>query len=469
MAMHAVPIHRLNGPSNDRSSELALLSPSKTAGDDFWFDPFLLDQNDQHIRWLSRPNQQLVLEKYSQDQEKFRITFDVEGFNPDNIKEKSENRYMQKQFEKSYDIPYNADIDVMASYITQLHMLVVEIPLNPQIQRPVEHLAPSQNDQRRLSFSLNKAQEQFQQQQHNQVAHNNSLPLPGSQIRRTSITKTTTTTTTSGDSHHTQGCQNSTERSNAVQSCQSHTGQQQVQSNEKSSSTSANTHSSTLNSSGLANLPIDIPTELLQSGGTITITKRKVSVTKTHDGSEPQITSSSHQTSQNQQHTVSSSQHLPIGQHQQPQQNTTTGIQQSHIHENRSNNQQQQEQQQTNTATNKQSTQSSANNRRMFTLEEFLENKTWNPRIIDGENGEKILYMRLEIKAGIKPEQVQITLKDRDLRVEIGNKATTDTTGRYSNEHSYRQVTLFPTCDINKLKTYFKDDNYLHIEVPIKL
>ena len=33
----------------------------------------------------------------------------------------------------------------------------------------------------------------------------------------------------------------------------------------------------------LANLPLEIPAELLASGGTITIQKRKVSVTKTID------------------------------------------------------------------------------------------------------------------------------------------------------------------------------------------
>ncbi|CAF4338829.1 unnamed protein product, partial [Didymodactylos carnosus] len=461
------------GSSNDRSSELALLSPSKTAGDDFWFDPFSLGQNDHNIRWLSRPNQQLVSEKYSQDPEKFRITFDVEGFNPDNIKiyiqsrkltisgiyeEKSENRYMQKQFEKSYDIPYNADVEAMASYITSSNMLVVEIPINPQIQRQVDHLAPSANDQRRLSFSLNKAQEQFlqhqnQNQNQNQLVHTNSLPPLGSQVRRTSITKTTTTTRSGGDTHHSQANLSSAEKSSDTQTHQSNTGHQLA-------STSLNTQSSTLNSN-LANLPIEIPPELLQSGGTITITKRKVSTTKTHDGGEPHTTGSSvHQTSENQEHR-SAGQDLHLN--QQLQQHSD--VQQLHTNENQSNNQQQQ----THMTSNKQGTQSHTSNRRMFTLEEFLENKTWNPKIIDGENGQKILYMRLEMKPGIKPEQVQITLKDRDLRVEVGNKATTDNTGRYSSEHSYRQVTLFPTCDVDKLKTTFKDDHYLHIEVPIKL
>jgi len=37
----------------------------------------------------------------------------------------------------------------------------------------------------------------------------------------------------------------------------------------------------------LANLPIEIPPELLATGGTITIQKRKVSVTRTADTSAP--------------------------------------------------------------------------------------------------------------------------------------------------------------------------------------
>lgn len=41
---------------------------------------------DKDIRWLSRPNQQLVQTRYSQDAEKFRITFDAENFQPEQIK-----------------------------------------------------------------------------------------------------------------------------------------------------------------------------------------------------------------------------------------------------------------------------------------------------------------------------------------------------------------------------------------------
>jgi len=39
----------------------------------------------------------------------------------------------------------------------------------------------------------------------------------------------------------------------------------------------------------------------------------------------------------------------------------------------------------------------------------------------------------------------------------------------FIGEHSYRQVTLFSTCEVDQLKTELKDDGFLHIQVPIKL
>lgn len=105
---------------------------------------------------------------------------------------------MQKQFEKAFDIPINADVEAMASYITPHHMLVVEIPLNPHFQQQslqINHLSvdESLNNQRRLSFSLNK----FNQlnEQGNQLS---ALSPPIQSGRRTSISKTTTTTTSTG-------------------------------------------------------------------------------------------------------------------------------------------------------------------------------------------------------------------------------------------------------------------------------
>ena len=108
---------------------------------------------------------------------------------------------MQKQFEKSYDIPYNADVEAMAAYITPTHMLVVEIPLNPNFQHlstQMDHLNINNNlnDQRRLSFSLNKFNTLNNQGGFLSNSNNlSSLPPPGQPVRRTSITKTTTTTT----------------------------------------------------------------------------------------------------------------------------------------------------------------------------------------------------------------------------------------------------------------------------------
>jgi len=110
---------------------------------------------------------------------------------------------VQKQFEKSFDIPFNADVEAMASYITPSHMLVTEIPLNPNIQQQspqIDHLNINNNlnNQRRLSFSLNKFNTLNNQGLLSTSNNLSSLPPPGQPVRRTSITKTTTTTTSTG-------------------------------------------------------------------------------------------------------------------------------------------------------------------------------------------------------------------------------------------------------------------------------
>lgn len=120
--------------------------------------------------------------------------------------EHSEGRHMQKQFEKSFDIPINADVEAMASYITPNHMLVVEIPLDPNFQTRSSsssmdflNVNDSLNNQRRLSFSLNKFRtlnEQGLSTTGNQLS--SGLIPPVQPVRRTSISKTTTTTTSTG-------------------------------------------------------------------------------------------------------------------------------------------------------------------------------------------------------------------------------------------------------------------------------
>ena len=76
MSSQSVPIHRTNADGT---------GPKKK--DDSWFNAFdYAPGQDASIRWLSRPNQQVIQGKYNRDTEKFRITFDVENFKPEQIK-----------------------------------------------------------------------------------------------------------------------------------------------------------------------------------------------------------------------------------------------------------------------------------------------------------------------------------------------------------------------------------------------
>ena len=65
----------------------------------------------------------------------------------------------------------------------------------------------------------------------------------------------------------------------------------------------------------LANLPIEIPPELLATGGTITIQKRKVSVTKTavdpNTVHSPPVPSTSQNTTQSTSSTMTTANNLP--------------------------------------------------------------------------------------------------------------------------------------------------------------
>lgn len=77
MSSQSVPIHRTNTDGTSSSKKK----------DDSWFNAFdFAPGQDATIRWLSRPNQQAIQGKYSRDTEKFRITFDVENFKPEQIK-----------------------------------------------------------------------------------------------------------------------------------------------------------------------------------------------------------------------------------------------------------------------------------------------------------------------------------------------------------------------------------------------
>ena len=63
-----------------------------------------------------------------------------------------------------------------------------------------------------------------------------------------------------------------------------------------------------------------------------------------------------------------------------------------------------------------------------MSLEEFLQNKTWNPTLIDGsDEKKKILHMRLQMKPGTTLDQMKISINGHDLRIEVDNKVTNET------------------------------------------
>jgi len=58
----------------------------------------------------------------------------------------------------------------------------------------------------------------------------------------------------------------------------------------------------------------------------------------------------------------------------------------------------------------------------MYTLEQFLQNTTWNPRLEDaGEAGKKILHMRLQVKSWTTKDNLNIELNGYDLRINFEN------------------------------------------------
>ncbi|UJR37901.1 hypothetical protein I4U23_030590 [Adineta vaga] len=465
MSSQVLPVYR---PENNST-----IGNSINNRNEIWFDAFnFAPGQDQTIRWLNRPNQQLVQEKYPYDIEKFRITFDAENFQPEHIKiyiqnykltitgiyeERSEGRHMQKQFEKSYDIPYSADVELMACYITPVHMLVVEIPLQQNLQPHIsqgDHLNVNKmiNDNRRLSFSLNKYNTLNNQGLSSTSNNLSTLPPPGQQMRRSSITKTTTTTTgstplppeaaellrsaetTTGGTHTYSTHVTERRPSNVIINESALPPQPPITSTNNQGKTTT-----ILTSADLANLPIEIPPELLASGGTITIQKRKVSVTKTADSNAAHSTPVP--STNNNPTYVTSSTTIPA----------TNNLTQPMTNERRNSR-----------------TISTSNQRRTVTLDEFLQNKSWNPSIIDSSDGKKILLMRLQMKPETTADQLKVTLNGIVLRVEVDAK-TSPETGRFMNEHSYRQITLFPTCEIEQLKTELRNDGCLYIQVPIRL
>ncbi|CAM4911825.1 unnamed protein product [Rotaria socialis] len=466
MTTQTIPIYRTTTNSNSTDNK-----------NDVWFNAldFTHDQ-DEHIRWLSRPNQLSVHKKYPSDVENFRITFDVENFQPKKIKiyiqnykltisgvyeERDGNRLVQKEFERKFDIPVNADVDSMSSFITPAHMLVVEIPLNPSAE--VEHLniSGNQNDLHRLSFSLNKFNLSNKQGLSSTLHDSSSLSISSQQIQRISFTKTITTTTTSGATAppfeaiellKSAGITNYnniyTYSAYTSKHPTSNTDNQNIIIHEPNRSSTTHGQQTLLTSSDLTNSSLKIPMDLWTNGGTITIQNRKVSVTKATDGNidravtVPLSYNNADIKSASLVSTSTTPSASPNAFNQQK-----TNIREGHGLKALSN---------------------SKNQSRKYTLEEFLQNKIWNPSLVDGSDGKKILHMRLQMKSDATLNQIKISRNAYDLRVEFNNKISTEDR-QFMTEDSYRQVTLLPMCEIDQLKTELKDDGFLHIQVPIKL
>lgn len=70
-------IHRLNED----------VTIKKRTEDQNEFDAFNFAHGQDHnIRWLSRPNRQLIQQRNYHDTNRFRISFDAENFQPEQIK-----------------------------------------------------------------------------------------------------------------------------------------------------------------------------------------------------------------------------------------------------------------------------------------------------------------------------------------------------------------------------------------------
>lgn len=112
-------------------------------------DPFdeidLIADND--LMWLHRPS---LIRTYvvPRQPEKYRVTVDCSGFNPNSIKtevsglkvivtareeqRQDSNNYTMKEFKKSYDLPANSETEKLTSYVVGKEQLVIEVPLRQE-------------------------------------------------------------------------------------------------------------------------------------------------------------------------------------------------------------------------------------------------------------------------------------------------------------------------------------------------
>jgi len=123
------------------------------------FDPF--DELDtaiaRNLQWLNRPEWLGTMPTLPRVPQKYRITLDCTGYNPNSIKtevinnqvfvtgreeSKFENDYSVKEFKKTYNLPETAESNQLVSFMTGDGQLVIEVPLRETRISPNLDLMP---------------------------------------------------------------------------------------------------------------------------------------------------------------------------------------------------------------------------------------------------------------------------------------------------------------------------------------
>jgi HSP20 family molecular chaperone IbpA len=166
---------------------------------DFDTFPTAFSTRPNAFRWVHAPprlthsssnrqdGQSLQLTSPSPQSEKFRVQLNVAGFNPETVKTKVEGRkviveakqedrqpdgdFNIREIRKTYELPENAEIQQLASYVTPNNTLVVEVP----IRKP--------ETERRLSQTTNNNQSLTQFGQHRDPLFDYTGFLDGSDFR----------------------------------------------------------------------------------------------------------------------------------------------------------------------------------------------------------------------------------------------------------------------------------------------
>lgn len=113
------------------------------------FDPFdVLDTTlASNLQWLNRPSmlEEMMMPRVPR---KFRVTVDCSGMRPESVKTSIENGklvvsgrdeskdergdYSVREIRRTFDVPSNAETDKLASFMTAMGTLIIEIPLKRQ-------------------------------------------------------------------------------------------------------------------------------------------------------------------------------------------------------------------------------------------------------------------------------------------------------------------------------------------------